>query len=119
MVKPSYLVVCLCAEWCGTCRDYRSIFLSNASQFSDIQFYWLDIEKECDWLEDIDIENFPLLFVYHEEKILYYGAVLPHASHLHRLLTLLLQNSDSGMIEAGANLMALHQLGQHLYKSLK
>ena len=28
------LVACLCAEWCGSCRDYRATFAALAERFS-------------------------------------------------------------------------------------
>ena len=30
--------VCLCAGWCGTCRDYRDGFLALAARFPDARF---------------------------------------------------------------------------------
>ena len=32
-------VVCLCADWCGVCRDYRATFSDAAASFRDCQGY--------------------------------------------------------------------------------
>jgi len=51
------LVACLCAEWCGSCRDYRATFAALAERFSaDADFAWIDIEDESDALGDPDID---------------------------------------------------------------
>jgi thioredoxin 1 len=79
-----FLVICLCAEWCGTCRDYKAGFEELASQFPDARFIWLDIEDNADDLGDLDIENFPTLFIQRENRVLFFGTMLPHLSHLRR-----------------------------------
>ena len=81
-----FLVICLCAEWCGTCRDYRAGFEDLASRFPEVRFLWLDIEEQADDLGDLDIENFPTLFIQRQESILFFGTMLPHLSHLQRLI---------------------------------
>lgn len=81
-----FLVVCLCAEWCGTCRDYRTGFDDLAAQFPDVRFRWLDIEERADDLGDLDIENFPTLFIQRRERVLFFGTMLPFLSHLRRLI---------------------------------
>lgn len=81
-----FLVICLCAEWCGTCRDYRAGFEDLASRFPEVRFRWLDIEEQADDLGDLDIENFPTLFIQRQESILFFGTMLPHLSHLQRLI---------------------------------
>jgi thioredoxin 1 len=81
-----FLVVCLCAEWCGTCREYRTGFDELAVQFPDSCFRWLDIEDRADDLGDLDIENFPTLFIQRGERVLFFGTMLPHLNHLHRLI---------------------------------
>ena len=81
-----FLVICLCAEWCGTCRDYRAGFEDLASRFPEVRFLWLDIEEQADDLGDLDIENFPTLFIQRQELILFFGTMLPHLSHLQRLI---------------------------------
>lgn len=81
-----FLVICLCAEWCGTCRDYRAGFNDLAGQFPGTRFRWLDIEEQADDLGDLDIENFPTLFIQRGETVLFFGTMLPHLSHLSRLI---------------------------------
>jgi len=81
------LVVCLCAEWCGSCRDYRATFDALSSQFSgQADFAWIDIEDESDALGDPDIENFPTLLLADAGGLRFLGAVTPHAATAERLV---------------------------------
>lgn len=79
-------VICLCAEWCGTCREYRTAFQAIVARFPEARFAWLDIEDHADDLGDLDIENFPTLLIHRGESILYYGVMLPYPEHLARIL---------------------------------
>ena len=54
-------VFCLCAEWCGVCRQYQSDFESLAAQFPLLKFEWVDVEAHEDVMGDLDIETFPTL----------------------------------------------------------
>ena len=81
-----FLVVCLCAEWCGICRDYRPAFLAMEAEFPGAKFHWLDIEDHADLLGDRDIENFPTLHIQRGNKVLFFGTMLPHHAHLRRML---------------------------------
>ena len=81
------LVACLCAEWCGSCRDYRATFDALSSQFSgQADFAWIDIEDESDALGDPDIENFPTLLLADAGGLRFLGAVTPHAATAERLV---------------------------------
>ncbi len=84
--SEEFLVICLCAEWCGTCRDYKAGFTDLAAKFPEARFRWLDIEEHADDLGDLDIENFPTLFIQRRETILFFGTMLPHLSLLQRLI---------------------------------
>jgi thiol-disulfide isomerase/thioredoxin len=89
------LVACLCAEWCGSCRDYRSTFAALAERFSaDADFAWIDIEDESDALGDPDIENFPTLLLADAGGLRFLGAVTPHLATAERLV----QNALAGSL---------------------
>jgi thiol-disulfide isomerase/thioredoxin len=77
-----FLVVCLCAAWCGTCREYEAGFRELEALYPDVGFVWVDIEDENAGVEDWDIENFPTLLIQREELVLFFGPMLPH----HRIL---------------------------------
>jgi len=81
------LVACLCADWCGSCRDYRATFDALAAQFAGVaDFAWIDIEDESDALGDPDIENFPTLLLVDAAGLRFLGAVTPHAATAERLV---------------------------------
>ena len=88
-----FSVYCLCAEWCGTCREYRPGFQALAAQFPGVRFHWLDIEERADDLGDLDIENFPTLLITRGELVLFFGTMLPHLGHLQRTLEVFLAQS--------------------------
>lgn len=85
---PSHpsLVVCYCAEWCGTCREYQPLFEALAQRRPDYVFAWVDIEDHPELLGDEDVENFPTLLVMRAGVPVFYGTMLPHIGHLERML---------------------------------
>ena len=95
MIKPPFSppadghamhVFCLCAQWCGTCREYQPMFELLASQLPDVRFVWVDIEAHDDLLGDLDIENFPTLLIADTQgQARFAGTVLPHAETLQRM----------------------------------
>jgi thioredoxin 1 len=90
--QPKWLVVCLCAEWCGTCRDYRAPLKAVAATHPQHAFAWIDIEDEAELAGEIDIETFPTLLVLEGAQVLFYGPVLPGEEGLRRLLRALEEN---------------------------
>jgi thioredoxin 1 len=81
------LVVCLCAEWCGSCREYRQLFDAPAREQAAVaRFVWADIEDHGDTLGGVDIENFPTLLIARSDEVLFFGPVTPHAQTLARLV---------------------------------
>jgi thiol-disulfide isomerase/thioredoxin len=79
-------VICLCADWCSTCRDYRAVFDQAAAAHPGLAFRWLDIEDEAGALGDVDVETFPTLLIGDARAVRFAGPVLPQAGHLARLL---------------------------------
>ena len=72
------LVACLCAEWCGSCREYRAAFVALSERHAGrADFAWIDVEDESDALGDPDVENFPTLLIAAGDAALFYGAVTP------------------------------------------
>lgn len=82
------LVACLCADWCGTCKEYLVAFRSLAERCPDDCFVWIDIETHADRLGDIDVENFPTVLVQGvgAAEPQFYGTLLPHIETLERML---------------------------------
>jgi thioredoxin 1 len=80
-------VACLCAQWCGVCRDYAALFAQVRQVFAEqAQFLWIDVEDQADQLEGVDVENFPTLLIARGESVLFFGAITPHTQTLTRLI---------------------------------
>ena len=83
-------VICLCAQWCGVCRDWRTAFDQAASEHPQARFAWVDVEDEAASMGDIDIETFPTLLVAAAGQPVFFGPVLPVAAGLPRLFATVL-----------------------------
>ena len=86
-----WLVACLCAAWCGTCKAYREPFAALSQRYPDACFVWIDIEDHPEALGDLDVENFPTLLIQPAQSggtspAGFFGTVLPHADVLVRML---------------------------------
>lgn len=99
-----FFVACLCAEWCGTCRDYRSGFEGLSTEFPAAVFRWVDVENESDAINDPDVENFPTLLIQRGNDVLFYGVMLPQHGLLKRLIeTYMAQSVQESKVYAMAN----------------
>jgi thiol-disulfide isomerase/thioredoxin len=87
-LSGDWLVACLCAAWCGSCRDYRATFAALARERSDCRFVWVDIEDEADALApfDLDIEDFPTVLIARGHQLRFLGALTPQPATLARTL---------------------------------
>ncbi len=83
---PVNWVICLCADWCGLCRDYAELFKQMAARYPGSRFAWLDIEDQADLVGDIEVETFPTLLVADADGTRFLGPLTPHAQTLSRLL---------------------------------
>ena len=102
-------VICLCAEWCGVCREWRAQFEQLAAAHPGLHFAWVDVEDEADAMGDVDIETFPTMLVARGDSAHFFGPVQPSASQFSRLLASLMEAPApaSGSTEAAALLKRL------------
>jgi thioredoxin 1 len=84
------LVVCLCAEWCNVCCDYKSRFAqvrqSVQANHPQVQFLWIDVEDDADLLHPLDVENFPTLLLAAGNAPHFFGPVTPQVHTLERMV---------------------------------
>lgn len=86
---PLRWVVCLCADWCGTCRDYRAVFDQLSVAHPDMHFVWIDIEDQADLVGDLEVETFPTLLIADGPVLRFFGPLTPQAQTLARMLVAL------------------------------
>ncbi|KAA0890050.1 thioredoxin family protein [Pusillimonas sp. ANT_WB101] len=80
------IVACYCAQWCRSCTEYRPSFDALATRWPQHTFAWIDIEESPELLDDEDVENFPTILMQSSRGNVFFGAMLPHISHLERLI---------------------------------
>lgn len=111
---PQLDVVCLCAQWCGNCRDYRPLFDAMRERFADAAaLAWIDIEDQSDVLGEIEVENFPTLLILRGDQALFLGPLTPQPA----VLAQLVQSALDGRlpVQADPSLRALAiRVRQHL-----
>ena len=93
---PSLTIACLCADWCGTCREYSVVFQALQAALPHHQFRWIDIEDEADLAGDVDVETFPTLLVADGAQVLFAGTVLPKEADTLRLLQSVINGLANG-----------------------
>jgi len=103
---PRLLVACLCAQWCGTCRDYRPLFDQLQTEFAAAQFVWIDIEDEADLVDPVEVDNFPTLLVVADGQARFFGTLLPHIDTLRRILQTQLSAERASSVAPEAQALA-------------
>jgi len=93
--QNAWVIACLCAAWCDTCRSYRSSFEQLAARHPDKRFVWIDIEDQADFIGDIDVENFPTLLMQRGDTVAFFGTVLPEIKLADRLIEAQVEKSDA------------------------
>jgi len=93
--QSDWWVICLCADWCGVCREWRDAFTQAAATHPELRFAWVDVEDEADAMGDVDIETFPTVLIAREGKPLFFGPVLPSGTQFTRLIASL-QDTPAG-----------------------
>ncbi|MBS0609077.1 MAG: thioredoxin family protein [Proteobacteria bacterium] len=104
---PAWWVVCLCAQWCGTCREYQGVFEELARAWPQVRFEWVDVEDEEEAVGDVDVETFPTILIADGQVARFLGPVLPQAQVLGRMLQAM--QGDSRTPAADTQAQALFQ----------
>lgn len=104
-----WLVACLCAEWCDTCRAFRASFDALCARHADVRFRWIDIEDESDLVDGIDVENFPTILIQRGRDVLFLGTTVPNAGIIERQLAAL--RADAAAVPIGGIPDVLARLG--------
>jgi len=97
--QPTWWVACLCAAWCGVCRDWLPQFTAQARAHPQMRFAWVDVEDEDETMGEVDIETFPTLLVARGDQVVYLAPIPPLGSQFTRLLARLQaqQAPDAGV----------------------
>ena len=96
----SLLVVCLCAQWCGVCRDYAPRFAQVQAHYPQATFLWIDVEDDADLLHPLDVDDFPTLLIAIGDQPRFFGPLTPQLEMLERLIRVQLQEgAASGLAD--------------------
>jgi hypothetical protein len=87
--RDTWWVACLCAAWCGVCREWQPSFGVQARANPHMRFAWVDVEDEDEAMGDVDIETFPTLLVARGDQVLFLGPIPPSSTQFTRLLATL------------------------------
>src|SRR5690606_4229900 len=105
--QPQLDVVCLCAAWCGTCREYETVFAALRKSLPGHRYRWLDIDDEAELLGEVAIETFPTPLVAPQGAVLFAGPVLPRLGDVQRLLQVLQAHAGRAQTEGVADAVVL------------
>lgn len=84
--QDTWWVACLCAAWCGVCREWQPLFVEQARAHPHLRFAWVDVEDEDEAMGEVDIETFPTLLVARGAEVLFLAPIPPSSPQLARLL---------------------------------
>lgn len=116
-----WLVACLCAAWCGSCREYQTAFETLAARYPEHQFVWIDIEDQADIVGDIDVENFPTLLIQRGQTVTFFGTMVPEVRVAERLFQSQLEKTPADLHQEAVSTAerAAWQQACNLYTLLK
>ena len=73
----AFALYALCAQWCGTCREYREMLATFAAEHAAVRVVWIDVEDDAEAVDALDVENFPTLLIARGREVRFFGVVLP------------------------------------------
>jgi thiol-disulfide isomerase/thioredoxin len=100
------LVACLCAQWCGTCKDYAPLFLGLQAEFPGASFRWIDIEDESELVDPVEVEDFPTVLIATGGQARFFGTITPHLETLKRLIRSHEENTGASRLPAAVQALA-------------
>ena len=118
LANDEWVVACLCATWCGSCREYETSFGELAARHPQHRFVWIDIEDQADVVGDFDVENFPTLLIQRGATVTFFGAVEPEIRLAERIFVTHRQKSPAELM-ADAISTEQHRLWQRDYELQK
>lgn len=98
-----WVVACLCAAWCDSCREFRPAFEALARQHPEQRFLWIDIEDQADVVGDFDVENFPTILLQKADTVAFFGPVLPDTRGVQRLLAAQMEKTEAELAREAAS----------------
>lgn len=99
-------VACLCAQWCGTCRDYQAVFEQLKAEFPQLRFLWIDVEDQAELVDPIEVENFPTLLIANEGHARFFGTITPQVQTIRRLIQANLEGAGAAPYPNEVNALA-------------
>jgi thioredoxin 1 len=112
----TFLVACLCADWCHACRQYRRTFDALAHENrGSADFVWVDIDDDERVLGSVDIVDFPTLLIAQGDRIVFFGPVTPYLGTARQLLRRALGGElgmryEPSLVDLQARLRTLNQV---------
>jgi thioredoxin 1 len=94
IAADEWVVACLCAAWCGSCREYEIAFAQLAERHPLHCFVWIDIEDQADVVGDFDVDNFPTLLIQRGAIVTFFGAMEPEIRLAERIFIAHQQKSE-------------------------
>jgi thiol-disulfide isomerase/thioredoxin len=112
------IVACLCAQWCGVCRDWRPGFETLATRFPHARFVWIDVEDAAQTaanaLGELEPESFPVCAVQRGAHLLYCDVLPQQPSIWARLIDKLAELDAMAAAQTAAKLHLHGKVGPDL-----
>jgi thioredoxin 1 len=118
LANDEWVVACLCAQWCGSCREYEIAFAQLAERHPQHRFVWIDIEDHADVVGDFDVDNFPTVLIQRGSTVTFFGAMEPEIRLAERIFMMHRQKSDEEL-QAHAISNEQHRIWQRDYELQK
>lgn len=67
------LVIDFCADWCQPCKSFEKIMLNIETDFPDVLFGRVNVEKEKKLADDFQVRSVPYVMIIRNRNALYAG----------------------------------------------